>query len=140
MLFGLQRIFFSIAVAKYFYRLRLDFPGLALPDRCHQLSGYSQGSACSKPAQQGLIILTQCCYDLYILIGAAIIQGNELVVAKSTHPSHYRYRSPFLARLQQVLDLNPLIEHNTLVLLPRLPQQAAKIQTESAPSSPRQGL
>ena len=126
MLLRLQRIFFRIAVTQHIYCFCLDLDCLAFSHRYYQLSHHLQRSACRKPAQQRLIKRPQCCYNLYVLIGAAIIQGNKLVITKSAHPSHYRYQLPFLARLQQILDLDPLIEHSTIIFRRYFPRPGGK--------------
>ncbi len=82
----------------------LDFYFLSFAQALYQFARYFQRSAGGNAFQCGIVQQAKRCHYLYILIGAAIVQGNKLVVPKGAHPSHHnhllcRFRLPAAALL-----------------------------------------
>src|SRR5580658_4900393 len=84
----LQRVVFGVAFAKELDGAGFYFYSLAFSQGSDQGSGDFQGGAGSYLFQPFFVACTQFHDDLQVIIGGAVVQGDELIISETANPTH----------------------------------------------------
>src|SRR5579871_2748467 len=108
----LKRISVGITFAQNIDGGGLHFHGLPFTQRCNQLSRYFQRRPRGYLFEQLLAKRSQLCHYLDIIIGGAVVEGDELVVAKTAYPAHYGHFLVFRCGGKKRFYLHSCVEHD----------------------------